>query len=131
MSDRGIYGVIIGGDNPARTNCIIIGKDVPRVHHSDGVPVYLIVEHPDGLPVVVNNRTKSPAIKNLLAYPSHWAAPGCQGDQFIYAFREPMPWNALIPVFDVALPRGIWPDPRPENVTEIGDRLKMPLPSKI
>ena len=111
-------------------NCIIIGKDVPRVHHSDGVPVYMIVEHPEGLPVAVNIHTKSPVIKNLLAYPSHWAAPGCQGDQFIYAFRE-MPWNALIPVFDAALPGEVIKLTRPETISETCHRLRIPLPSKI
>lgn len=106
MSDRGIYASIFNGEpsnvsgSITRPSCIIIGKDVPRVHHGDGVPVFFIVEHPDGVPVAVNNGTKTPTIKRLIAYPSHWPAPGAESNKFIYAYREPMPWNALIPIFD-------------------------------
>ena len=132
MSDRGIYGSIIGAEDGNQPTCLIIGKCVPRMHHSDGVPVYLVIEHPEGIPVVLNDDGRtSLEIKTLLAYPSHWAAPGCKSERFIYAYREPMPWQALIPIFDVSLPRGVFPDPEPETITEACHRLRMPLPSKL
>ena len=106
MTDRGIYGVVTdGSENLA--DCLLIGEDIPRVHHSDGVPVYLVVEHDQGLPVAVANGTKANRFKRLLAYPSHWPGPSTsQGEhedmhKWVYAYHEPMPWNALIPLFDL------------------------------
>ncbi len=98
MSDRGIYGVLV--TDGGRVTCLLIGEHVPRVHHSDGIPIYLVVEHPRGIPTAVNNGTKTPDIKNLLAYPSHWIGPGKPSGHWIFAYREPMPFNAMLPVFD-------------------------------
>lgn len=98
MSDRGVHAWLVSDEESQ--NCLLIGKHVPRVHHSDGIPVYLVVEHPRGIPTIINNGGKTPAVKNLLAYPSHWVGPGKSSGRWIFAYREPMPFNAMLPVFD-------------------------------
>lgn len=99
MSDRGVYAILTDGFNKVG-DCLIIGRSIPRVHHADGLPVYLVVEHPDGILVATATGTKLDKVLSLLAYPSHWPAPGGKGKNWVYAYREPMPFNALLPVFD-------------------------------
>ena len=101
MSDRGIYGVVTDGTRNLN-DCLLIGCDIPRVHHADGLRIYHVIESDQGLPVAVANGTKANEFKRLLAYPSHWPAPGkYQGPgRWVYAYLEPMPWNALLPLFD-------------------------------
>lgn len=96
MSDRGIHGVLTDGMHH-KNPCLLIGDGVPRIHHSDGIPVYLVIESDRGIPI----RCKNAALKNLLAYPSHLPAPGGYNpDRWLYAHHEQLPWNALIPCFD-------------------------------
>ena len=95
----GIYGIITDGEQ-RRDPCLLFGAGIPRIHHSDGVPVFHVIEHPDGFPVVMDNGTKAGEIKKLLAYPSHLPGPGTWSrDEWVYAYTEPMPFNALIPCF--------------------------------
>lgn len=71
MSDRGVFALVVRRGEAPKT-CIIIGKMIPRIHHSDGVPIYLVVEGPDGA-------------DDWQAYPSHWPAPGLNdGKTMIY-----------------------------------------------
>jgi hypothetical protein len=97
LSTRGIHGVITNGTVEAG-DCLVIGPQVPRLHHGDGLPVVMLIEDPRGLPIVFHDRS----MRCLLAYPSHWPAPGkYQGvDRWIYATHERLPWHALVPFFD-------------------------------
>ena len=70
MSSCGIHGVLTDGVN-RRDPCLLIGSDVPRVHHSDGIPVYLVIESDEGIPIL----GKDKRLRNLLAYPSQLPAP--------------------------------------------------------
>jgi len=79
-------------------DCLIIGRGVPRVHHADRVPVYLVAQHPRGsLQQLKDQRTRAP----LLAYPSAWPGPGTHGKgRFIYAQHAQLVFLAPVPLFD-------------------------------
>ena len=95
MSSCGIHAVLT--DGKARHDpVLLIGSRVPRVHHSDGIPVYFVTESEDGIPV----RCKNDSLINLLAYPSHWPAAGNHNPElWLYAKHDYLPWDALIPCF--------------------------------
>jgi hypothetical protein len=96
VSSAGIYGQVIERGQPVGP-CLIIGAEVPRLHHSDGIPVYLVTEHWRGTLV----RGSDGKARELLAYPSAWPGPGDQTeDRWIYAHHERLPWDAPVPLFD-------------------------------
>lgn len=96
MTTRGVYGTVIEAGRELGP-CLIIGRSVPRIHHSDGVPVYLVLEHERGMPV----RCTDGRERSLLAYPSDWPAPGeHDSDRFVYAKHERLGFNAPVPLFD-------------------------------
>lgn len=96
MSYCGIHGVLTDG-RERHDPVLLVGAKVPRVHHSDGMPIYLVVEDNDaGLPV----RCKNGDLVNLLAYPSHCPSHGDQDPGlYLYAKHEYLPWETLIPCF--------------------------------
>ena len=129
MTTRGIYGIITDGKE-RRDPCLIIGASIPRVHHSDGIPVFLVVDHPQGWPVQINDGTKAGRIRRLLAYPSAWPGPGEENPGlWIYAYVEPMPFNTLVPLFNLEAPGGTLATT--ESITEACHRLAVPPPSKL
>lgn len=91
---QGIQAAIIR-DGRA-TECLAIGALVPKIHHADAVPVYLVVAHELGLEVLCAGGSK----RKLLAYPSALPGPLTHGGAYLYARHELLPWNAPIPVFD-------------------------------
>ena len=95
MSSCGIHGVLT--DGKARHDpVLLVGSRVPLVHHSDGIPVYLVVEGNDGIPV----RCKNGSLVNLLAYPSHCPSHGEQNPGlYLFAKHDYLPWETLIPCF--------------------------------
>ena len=96
MSDRGIPGIITDGASDP-LDVLVIGSGVPRHHHSDGLPVYLVCEDVRGVRVVLKDNT----VKILLAYPSHWPAPRDRApERWLFADHADLTWNALIPCFD-------------------------------
>ena len=98
MSSCGIHAVITSGKPKTLAEpCLLIGEGVPRIHHSDGIPVYLVIESEEGIPILQKNGR----IKHLLAYPSHWSAPGKYNhDHWLHGSHEHLAWHALIPCFD-------------------------------
>lgn len=95
MSAAGIYGEIVR-DGKSAGPCLLIGKLVPRLHHADGIPVYLLTEDPHGVMVTLRNHER----RFLLAYPSAWPRPGGRGQAWLYAKQESLPFDAVIPLFD-------------------------------
>lgn len=96
MSSAGVHATILDAGLDAGP-ALMIGAKVPRLHHSDGMPVYLVVPHPDGALIGLRGGN----VMNLLAYPSHWPGPGKRTpDRVIYASHERLAWNAPIPCFD-------------------------------
>ncbi len=97
MSYRGIHGVLTDGKE-RREPVLLVGAQVPRIHHSDGIPIYLVVEDDNaGIPV----RCKNGNLVNLLAYPSHWPTHGTHDPElWAFAEHERLPWQALIPCFN-------------------------------
>lgn len=87
---------------------LIIGQGVPRIHHADRVPVYMVVEHQRGsVQTLKDRRTRVP----LLAYPSSWPAPGARAvDRYIFAEHAQLTWSAPVPIYDVE-PGRVMPDP--------------------
>lgn len=128
MSTRGIHGVLIDGVN-YNDPCLLIGELVPRIHHSDGIPVYVVIEHDQGIPIV----GKDKRLRNLLAYPSHYPGPGEHvPDEWLYASHEQLPWDALIPCFTGQRGKIFAVQPVvPENMTEVCHRLNLPLPPPL
>ena len=128
MSDRGIHGILTDGIK-RKDPCLVIGDLVPRRHHSDGIPVYVIVEHASGIPIV----GKDKRLRNLLAYPSHYPGPGeHMPDEWLFASHEQLPWEALIPCFTGQRGKIFAVAPvSPENMTDVCDRLNLPLPPKL
>lgn len=98
MTTAGIYADIY---EPGRVTLpvIAIGDGVPRLHHSDGSPVYLIVEHEQGADILCRDGRH----RRLLAYPSSWPAPGHRSDRILLARHERLRWDAPIPCFDLEL----------------------------
>ncbi len=96
VSYRGIHGVLTDGKEYSAP-VLLVGSEIPRIHHSDGIPIYLVVEDDDaGIPV----RCKNGRLRNLLTYPSHWPTPGSHDPElWAYATHERLPWDALIPCF--------------------------------
>ena len=94
MSAAGVYAEIIREGRPAG-QCLLIGSRIPRLHHSDGIPVYLVIEHPDGVEL-----STAAGIARLLAYPSAWPRHGSRGEAWVYAKHERLQWKALIPLHD-------------------------------
>ena len=107
MSARGVYGKLTDGGSIVSV-CLAIGWRVPSIHMSDGIPVYQVVIHPLGTEFVLVDPRRSSAIRvaentvRLLAYPSHWPAPGARTpERSLFTNMELVPWNGrMIPVFD-------------------------------
>ena len=97
MTTAGLHAVVTDGIANS-THALLIGQDVPRIHHSDGAPVNVVFEHSDGIPVT----DRHGFTRNLLAYPAHWPAPGgrSKNHAWVFATHEHLPWEALIPIFD-------------------------------
>jgi hypothetical protein len=96
MSTAGIYASIVA-DGDSTKHCLLIGDGVPHIHHSDGMPVYMVIESERGIPIML----KDHSIRNLLAYPSSWVGPGeYNHDHWLFAEHENLAWHALIPCFD-------------------------------
>lgn len=115
-------GVVHNGD------CLVIGHGIPKIHHSDGLPVYLVTENAAGLPIELRDGTRV----HLLAYPSNWPAPGDHNpDHWLELNHERLPWDgrrARVPCFDVALVIDAMPSNRPANLSEHLEQLRLPLP---
>lgn len=95
MSAAGILGDIYF-EGRAVGQCLLIGAKVPRIHHSDGVPVFQVAQHDDGTPIgLPGNR-----MVKLLAYPSAWPKHGTHAGRWVYAKHERLAWNAPVPLFD-------------------------------
>lgn len=79
-------------------DCLVIGRGVPKIHHADRVPVYLVAEHPRGsVQMLKDQRTRVP----LLAYPVAWPGPGRQPEgRYIFAQHERLAWAGPVPLFD-------------------------------
>lgn len=79
-------------------DCLIVGKGVPRIHHADRVPVFLVVEHPRGsVQMLKDKRTRVP----LLAYPIAWPGPGKHAtDRYIFAQHAQLSFDGPVPLFD-------------------------------
>lgn len=79
-------------------DCLIIGRGVPRIHHADRVPVFLIAQHPRGsIQQLKDKRTRVP----LLAYPSSWPGPRVRGgDRYVFAQHAQLPFDGPVPLFD-------------------------------
>lgn len=92
---QGLLAELVRDGKPA-TECLVIGRLVPRVHSNDRVPVYLIVAHEDGAPIVCLDGQS----RKLLAYPSHLPGPMMRSDAYVYVKHPALPWNAPVPVFD-------------------------------
>lgn len=95
MSSAGLHAEIFGGGREP-IPALLIGHSVPRLHHSDGKPVYLVVEHARGVPIICRDGQH----RQLLAYPTDWPGPGERSDRVIFAKHERLPWEAPIPCFD-------------------------------
>lgn len=103
MSSAGLFATVYE-DGKAVGDCLIIGREVPRLHHSDGIPVYLVVAHDDGVPVTLLRPDKhgyQGRTVKLLAYPSAWPAIGGPSGRVVFAKHERLRWSAPIPLFDV------------------------------
>jgi hypothetical protein len=94
MSAAGVFADIIRNGRPDG-QCLLIGPRIPRIHHSDGIPVYMVVEHHHGIELSTVS-----GLASLLAYPSAWPGPGARGECWLYAKHERLQWNALIPLHD-------------------------------
>lgn len=96
MSSAGIYGQVIER-GVAVAPCLVVGAGIPRIHHADSVPVYLVTEHHLG--TLIRDRAHKPL--ELLAYPVAWPGPGRRSaDRWVYAHHENMRFDAPIPLFD-------------------------------
>ena len=76
---------------------------MPRVHHSDGIPVLYVTQHQDG--PEIHYRTGES--HRTLAYPSAWPAPGARSSRYVYARHEWLPWDAPVPIYDQEAASGI------------------------
>lgn len=91
----GIHASILRDGLPAEP-VLLVGFGVPRIHHSDGLPVYHVTEHRNGQAVrLINGKTAQ-----LLAYPSGSVGPGRHTGLFVYARHERLAFNAPLPLFD-------------------------------
>lgn len=95
MSAAGVIGSIVEQGKPVG-DCLLIGAGVPRIHHSDGIPVFLVVEHPEGTELTTRGHLR----QRLLAYPSAWPRPGGRGERWVFAKHEALQWSGLLPLFD-------------------------------
>jgi hypothetical protein len=79
-------------------DCLIIGRGVPRIHHADRVPVFLVTEHARGsIQRLKNARDRVP----LLAYPVAWPGPGRHSrSRYIFAHHAELTFEAPVPLFD-------------------------------
>lgn len=79
-------------------DCLILGRGVPRIHHADRVPVFLVVEHPRGsAQLLKDKRSRVP----LLAYPIAWPGPGERGiDRYVFAQHAQLAFDGPVPLFD-------------------------------
>lgn len=96
MSSAGIYAQVIER-GLAVQSCLIVGAGIPRIHHGDGCPVFLVTEHHLG--TLIRDHKGTP--HELLAYPSAWPGPGRRSaDRWVYAKHERLAFDAPIPLFD-------------------------------
>lgn len=102
MSHAGIYaklveaGPVREGDSVRDREVLIIGQGVPRIHRSDGIPVYLVTEHELGDTLSMRDGSR----RRLVAYPSDWPGPGEASGRFVYARHENLQWDGPVRVFD-------------------------------
>lgn len=79
-------------------SALLIGQLVPKIHRSDGVPVYLLAEHPEGIPVLCADGIT----RHFVVYPSHLPGPaGRSWSRVIFVKHERLPFVAPIPLYDV------------------------------
>lgn len=96
MSSAGIYAQVIER-GIAVQSCLIVGVGIPRIHHGDGCPIFLVAEHHLGAMI----RDHQQQTHELVAYPVAWPGPGKRSlDRWVYAKHEALPWDAPIPLFD-------------------------------
>jgi hypothetical protein len=75
---------------------LITGVGVPNIHHSDGLPVYLVAQHARGLFLWLKDGVTG---IRLLAYPVAWPGPGEASEQVIVAEHALLKWEVPLPVF--------------------------------
>lgn len=96
MSTAGLYAEVFESGLLVE-HCLLIGAMVPRLHHSDGMPVYVVTEHDAGVPITL----KDGSTVKLLAYSSARPGPGRrQPDRVVFTLHERLPWSTPIPLFD-------------------------------
>ncbi len=92
----GIWGTVYH-KGVSVSDCLIIGRGVPHIHHAYEIPVYLVAEHELGAAV----RFKDGVVRKLLAYPSGWPGPGeATPHRYIVALHAHLAWWGGIPLFD-------------------------------
>lgn len=97
MSHAGVYAQVIERGIAVKT-CLLVGAGIPRIHHGDGVPVYLVTEHKRGSPIA----DFAHKVRTLVAYPVAWPGPGGRmPDRWVYAKHESMRFDAPVPLFDL------------------------------
>jgi len=78
-------------------DCLLVGLGIPSIHRSDGIPVYTVHTHPEGVPIMFKDKSFHP----LVVYPSAWPSPGKRSaGAFVYVNHELMPFDAPLPLFD-------------------------------
>jgi len=96
MSTAGIHATLYQDGLPIGA-AMMTGSLIPRIHHSDGVPVYFVIQHPRGIAVTFDDGITRP----MLAYPVTWPVPAERAwSKVIHAEHERLPFSAPIPVFD-------------------------------
>jgi len=96
VSDRGIHATVYDELGERVGHCLMIGPRIPRLHHSDGLPVMFVTEHLDGS--LITDRQGQSA--RMLAYPSTLPGPGQWRGRYIWANYERLPFVAPIPLHD-------------------------------
>lgn len=91
---QGVFANIIRNGRPAE-EVLVIGSLVPKIHHADRVPVYLIRADECGALIALNGGR----LARLLAYPSDAAGPGERTGLYVWARHERLPFNAPVPIF--------------------------------
>ena len=96
MSTAGIHAMVYE-NGQAVESCLMVGGRVPKIHHSDGIPVYFVTTDDRGAATPCTDNV----VRRLIAYPSGWPGPGLPGKRVIVGSHERLPWDAAIPLFDL------------------------------
>lgn len=94
---QGIHAHVLRDGHQAE-QILLIGAGIPRIHHADRVPVYLVLEHRRGTPI----KCIDGKIRRLLVYPSGATKPGRPTGLYVYAHHERLAFDAPLPLFDQA-----------------------------